>query len=93
MQFIRNIIRRYPLSGVINWFHVKKKTAQWTAHDHKTLGLYSQFISCGAFGFDVGANMGNLVKIFLKLQTTVIVGRPQNGCVKILKVGYGSNKH
>lgn len=77
MQFIRSIIKRYPLSGVIKWFHVKKEPAEWTAHDHKTLGLYSQFISCGAFSFDVGVNMGNLVKIFIKFQSNIIIVRHQ----------------
>lgn len=92
MQFIKNVIKRSPLYGVIKWFRVKKEAAQWTAHDQKMLQFYSQFISRDALCFDVGANIGNRVKIFLKLQAHVVAVEPQKDCVEILKVGYGSNK-
>lgn len=93
MQFIKNFIKHSPLYGVIKWYRVKKEAILWTAHDQKMLDFYSQFISRGALCFDVGANTGNRVKIFLKLQANVIAIEPQNECVKILRTGYGNNKH
>lgn len=92
MQFIKNIIKRSPLYGIIKWFRVKKEAVAWTAHDQKMLDFYSQFISRGALCFDVGANKGNRVKIFLKLKANVVAIEPQNDCVKILRTGYGNNK-
>jgi hypothetical protein len=33
MMFIKNIIKRSPIYGVIKWFRVKKEAVLWTAHD------------------------------------------------------------
>lgn len=92
MQFIKTIIKRSPQYGAIKWFRVEKESVAWTAHDQKMLEFYSQFISRGALCFDVGANRGNRVKIFLKLHENIVAIEPQNNCVKILRTGYGNNK-
>lgn len=92
MQFIKTIIKRPPQYGAIKWFRVEKESVAWTAHDQKMLEFYSQFISRGALCFDVGANRGNRVKIFLKLHENIVAIEPQNNCVKILRTGYGNNK-
>lgn len=93
MQFIKNFIKHSPLYGVIKWFRIRRSAVLWTAHDREMLKFYSQFISRGTLCFDVGANIGNRVKIFLKLQANVVAIEPQNDCVKTLRVGYGNNQH
>ena len=92
MQYIKNFIKHSPLYGVIKWFRIRKEAVIWTDHDQKMLEFYSQFISHDALCFDVGANIGNRVKIFLKLRANVIAIEPQNDCVNILRTGYGNNK-
>ena len=56
------------------------------------LEYYSQFIPRGALCFDVGANIGNRVKIFLKLQASVVAVEPQDECAKILRAAF-RNSH
>ena len=46
--------------------------------------FYSQFLSPEDLCFDIGANIGNRVKIFLKLGSKVIAVEPQQECVKVL---------
>lgn len=47
--------------------------------------FYSQFIKPGDLCFDVGANLGNRVEIFLTLGTRVIAVEPQERCIRYLK--------
>ncbi len=56
------------------------------------LEFYSAFISPGNLCFDIGANVGNRVRVFLKLQADVVAVEPQDECVKFLKVVYGNNR-
>lgn len=46
--------------------------------------FYSQFIKKGDLCFDIGANLGNRIEIFLNLGTRVIAVEPQEACVKKL---------
>ncbi|OGW69860.1 MAG: hypothetical protein A2036_01345 [Omnitrophica bacterium GWA2_50_21] len=53
--------------------------------------FYAQFIRAGGLCFDVGANVGNRVKVFLRLGSNVVAVEPQRNCSRILKIGYGGN--
>ena len=70
-----------------------KKTLKWTQQDQKMLDFYSQFISNNDVVFDVGANIGNRSKIFLKLNASVIAVEPQDECIKYLQSTFGNNKN
>jgi FkbM family methyltransferase len=63
----------------------------WTARNEEMLDFYSQFISPGDLVFDVGVNIGNRTKIFLKLRAEVVAIEPQNECIHILKSSFGNN--
>jgi FkbM family methyltransferase len=65
---------------------------KWTSQDEEMLRFYSQFIPTRALCFDVGANIGNRVKIFLKLNADVIAIEPQTECVGILNKVFGKNQ-
>jgi FkbM family methyltransferase len=54
--------------------------------------FYSNFVSPGTLCFDVGANVGNRVKIFLSLGARVVAVEPQEQCVKVLRHLYGKNR-
>lgn len=63
----------------------------WTDHDSKMSAFYSQFISPGDLCFDVGANIGNRTRIFVRLGARVVAIEPQPNCVSVLKRFLGSN--
>ena len=54
----------------------------------KYLSLYSQFVHKGDLCFDIGANIGRMTKILLKLNTSVVAVEPQAYCMKKLKKKY-----
>jgi FkbM family methyltransferase len=49
------------------------------------IAFYKQFISPGDLVFDVGANIGNRVEVFLACNAKVIAVEPQPSCVQSLK--------
>lgn len=61
--------------------------------DHKSQQLYDQFISKNDLVFDIGANLGEKTKIFLKCGARVIAVEPQKACLKKLNERYKSNKN
>lgn len=63
-----------------------------TSHEQRILNFYSKFINPGDLCFDVGANIGNITKIFLKLGARVVAVEPQEECTAILRNNYGKNK-
>ncbi|MCX5637806.1 MAG: FkbM family methyltransferase [Planctomycetota bacterium] len=89
MQIIRKTDEYIPLDQIICLLQANKLAAQWTPQDQRMLDFYSQFISPGDLCFDVGANIGNRTKIFLKLGAKVVAVEPQDDCVRCLKVFYG----
>lgn len=66
---------------------------EFTEHDRAMVQFYSQFVRPGDLCFDVGANTGNRVKIFLKIGARVVAVEPQDDCVRILKQKYGTNQN
>lgn len=51
--------------------------------------FYSKFLKNGVLVFDVGANTGNRVEVFLALGAAVIAVEPQEFCRKVLKAKFG----
>lgn len=56
-----------------------------TEEDRARRQFYRQFVKRGDLAFDVGANMGNRTKIFLKLGARVVAFEPQPGCAAYLE--------
>jgi len=59
----------------------------------KRLNFYSQFIKSGDLCFDIGANVGNRIDVFLELGAKVVTVEPQESCLKVLRDRYQSNPH
>lgn len=57
---------------------------EWTTTDQRRLEFYRQFASKDSLVFDVGANLGNRSKIFLKLGAKVVAFEPQDKCADFL---------
>jgi FkbM family methyltransferase len=63
----------------------------WTQADEAMKEFYSQFLKEGDLCFDVGANIGNRVKVFLKLGAKVVAVEPQAECAHVLKKWHGQS--
>ena len=55
--------------------------------------FYSWFVKEGDWVFDVGANYGNRIKVFLELKANVVAIEPQESCYKFLKLMFGKKIH
>jgi FkbM family methyltransferase len=55
----------------------------------KRSAFYKAFINTNDLCFDVGANVGNRVEIFLALGAKVIAVEPQSSCISILNKKFG----
>lgn len=91
MGIIKELVRRTPLYEIIKRRRIEKSLRTWDESDQKRVGFYSQFVRAGDVCFDIGANIGNRSKVFLKLGTKVIAVEPQKACVAILKRAFGGN--
>jgi FkbM family methyltransferase len=78
-----------PAESLVRW--IKGLTPvgkQANQHRREMIRFYAQFISAGDLCFDVGANLGNRIEIFLKLGATVVAVEPQDSCMGYLKLRY-----
>ncbi len=92
IEFIKKISKRTFLYEIISSFRTRNAFARWTVHDQEMSEFYGKFVSRDALCFDVGANIGNRVKILLALRARVVAVEPQAECVKILRTVYGNNR-
>jgi FkbM family methyltransferase len=79
------------LNGRINFRRAAIQIGQWTSEDQAMLEFYKALIRPGDLCFDVGANVGNRTKIFLKLGAKVIAFEPQPECQRVLSSHFGAN--
>src|SRR6188508_2094082 len=49
------------------------------------ISFYKTWIQPGALVFDIGANIGNRIDVFLELGAKVVAVEPQQSCVQILR--------
>src|ERR1041385_4817015 len=61
-------------------------------HDQGMRQLYGNFVKAGDLCFDVGANYGTRVAVFLKLGARVVAIEPQQDCQKALQAKYRNNR-
>lgn len=93
-----------PASGVILLTEMSTNRLYWFARDiakkcyrhfvprggdKERLEFYRTLISPGDLVFDVGANMGNRTRIFLKLGAKVAAVEPQQNCCMSLRSEFG----
>jgi FkbM family methyltransferase len=85
MEIIKKLIRKSPLYPVILSMRERKAILEWSEHDDKSAAFYSQFISENDICFDIGANVGNRTKVFLKIAKNVVAVEPQIYCYQKLE--------
>jgi FkbM family methyltransferase len=64
------------------------KHVRWTDTDQRRMDFYGAFIDAGNLVFDIGANMGNRSKIFIRLGARVIAFEPQSYCADFLSFAF-----
>jgi FkbM family methyltransferase len=89
MQLVKQVIKRTFAYRLIKRSRERKVSRLWTTQDQKMLMFYAEFVQHGTLCFDVGANVGNRVKIFLKLGANVVAVEPQSECAGTLRAVYG----
>jgi FkbM family methyltransferase len=89
---LRRVTRRSPLYPAVVWLRALQLHARWSEADARRLEFYRQFVPSAGLCFDVGANMGNRTKVFLRLGARVVAVEPQPLCIRILHRFLGGNK-
>lgn len=79
----------HKLITVKNTVFPTKEYRQTREYEKRLFHFYRRFVQPGDLVFDVGANYGNRVKIFLQLKADVIAIEPQPVCVKFLTEMFG----
>jgi FkbM family methyltransferase len=85
----KTAIKRTPLASYIIAARRANKLRPWTPQDAAMSDFYKQFLRSGDLVFDVGANIGNRVKIFLRLGCNVVAVEPQASCRSVLQRAFG----
>jgi len=89
MARLKGVLKKGPAYRWVKASRARKQLAQWTPHDQRMLEFYERFLSPGDLCFDVGANIGNRVKIFLQLGARVVAVEPQRECARVLEAVFG----
>jgi len=93
MSWIKNIIKSTPFYKA---YIAKQKRdfEKWKVEEEQRQfpikqAFYKQFIQPGDLVFDIGANVGNRVEVFLALGAKVVAIEPQPACAVILRQKFG----
>ena len=72
---------------MLNLFRKKKNVV-----DHKAamISLYRRWVKPEGLVFDIGANVGNRIDIFLEIGAKVVAVEPQSNCVQVLREKFGN---
>lgn len=81
---------RYIRPMRIRW-QMHQQLNQWAESDERRMSFYRQFIKPGDLVFDIGANAGNRVKIFIRLGARVVAVEPQKICADFLESAFKDN--
>jgi FkbM family methyltransferase len=69
----------------------KREAKNWTLQDERMLEFYSQFLKPDDLCFDIGANVGNRLKVFRKIGAKIIGVEPQRECANALRKWYADD--
>jgi FkbM family methyltransferase len=85
LQRLMALPHRLPLYPAYRNWRDTKALRRWTADDQLRFEFYRQFIRPDELVFDIGANVGNRSKIFLRLGARVVAFEPQTVCADLLQ--------
>jgi FkbM family methyltransferase len=86
---LKDVLQKTPAWSWIKARRARRSLARWTEQDRRMLDFYAGFLAPDELCFDVGANIGNRVKIFLELGARVVAVEPQLECARVLESAFG----
>jgi len=72
---------------MLNLFRKKKSEVDKKA---AMISLYQRWVKPGGLVFDIGANVGNRIDIFLEIGAKIVAVEPQKHCIQILMEKFGN---
>lgn len=81
---VKDAIKRTSLYAKLRAFQERQAAINWSEGDERMMTFYSQFVRSGDLVFDVGANLGNRTRVFVKLGARTVAVEPQRECAKFL---------
>jgi len=72
---------------MLNLFRKKKNEIDKKA---AMISLYQRWVKPGGLVFDIGANVGNRIDIFLEIGAKIVAVEPQKHCIQILMEKFGN---
>jgi FkbM family methyltransferase len=91
LQRLMALPHRLPAYPAFRNWRDTRALRRWTADDQLRFDFYRQFIRADELVFDIGANVGNRTKIFLRLGARVIAFEPQTVCADLLQHELSAN--
>ncbi len=85
ISLVKKLVKATPLYPVAREWHHARALRAWGPDDAARLDFYSGLIRPGDLVFDIGANVGNRTKIFLRLGARVVAFEPQTSCARVLR--------
>jgi len=87
----RTVLHRSALGRWLERRGQLQATRAWTDADEAMRCFYAALAGPGDLVFDVGANVGNRTKVFLRLGARVVAIEPQPSCASLLAEAFGDN--
>jgi FkbM family methyltransferase len=86
-SLFRSVLTTRPLAPLRRFIR-RRRASILSRDDDARIALYRQFLRAGDLCFDVGANIGNRLRVFRRLGARVIAFEPQSSCFSYLKDVY-----
>jgi FkbM family methyltransferase len=86
---VKMLLKRTPVYSYRFLYRESKAARSWSEEDDRRLQFYRELMRSGDLVFDIGANVGTRVKVFLRLGTNVIAVEPQRLCTAVLRKAFG----
>lgn len=84
-------LKQGPLGRWLKRRRQLKAIRSWTSADETMRSFYAAFVGPDDLAIDVGANVGNRTKVFLRLGARVVAVEPQPSCGSLLLQAFRGN--
>jgi FkbM family methyltransferase len=82
---LKQLVKQSPPYASLRRWRQASSLRDWLPEDQTRLEFYSRFIRAQDLVFDVGANVGNRSKVFLRMGARVVAFEPQAACADLLQ--------
>lgn len=90
IALLKAALKRTPLYPVLAFYAFYVRANRQGTQEARMADFYRQFLRPNDLVFDIGANMGGRVSVFVHLGCRVVAVEPQAFCLAVLKRKFGS---